>query len=273
LYRGVHVLESRYGAIERAVPQLVEEDLWEQANAQLKRNQRLPKGNATRTYLLRGLIICGQCGATYVGQSIRNRNSSSGAYYRCGRHHPDLYAHAERCTARAVNTAWLEQTVWEDCRQVILHPGASLAEAQRQLQSRLDQVTHLEHQRGSYLQALADKVQERDRIMTLFRRGRVPFAAVEAQLDDIAREEAELRQQCSALDAQKALVEASEAHMTSACHLLQRLQGRLEEVEQTNDEDTKRQVIELLVHGIRVETTEDRKLRVTIAYAFTPERV
>src|SRR5262249_20520346 len=62
LYRGVHVLESRYGAIERAVPQLVEEDLWEQANAQLKRNQRLPKGNATRTYLLRGLIICGQCG-------------------------------------------------------------------------------------------------------------------------------------------------------------------------------------------------------------------
>ena len=82
-YRGTHVLDSRYGAIERDVPPLVDVALWEQANAQLKRNQRLPKSNATRTYLLRGLITCGQCGSAYVGQVVTFRSGNQGVYYRC----------------------------------------------------------------------------------------------------------------------------------------------------------------------------------------------
>jgi chromosome segregation ATPase len=165
----------------------------------------------------------------------------------------------------------LESTVWEDCREVILHPGEALEEAPRQLHTRLDHVRRLEKQRGSYMQALAEKVQERDRILTLHRRGRIPAAAVEAQLDEIAREEAELRQQCSALETQKVLAEASEAHFTDTRQMLQRLQGRLEEIERTNNQSTKREVIERLVHGIRVDT--DRKIRITITYAFKSERV
>jgi hypothetical protein len=109
--------------------------------------------------------------------------------------------------------------------------------------------------------------------MTLYRRGRTPLAAIEAQLDDIAREEVELRQQCSALEAQKALAEAFEAHTTNTRHLLQQLQGQVEAIEQRNDQVLKRQVIEMLVHQIRIDTHADRKLSVTITYAFHPERV
>ena len=60
-YKGAHVYDSRYGAIEREVPALVDVTLWEQANAQLKRNQKLPKSNRTREYVLSGLIKCGAC--------------------------------------------------------------------------------------------------------------------------------------------------------------------------------------------------------------------
>jgi site-specific DNA recombinase len=272
-YRGTHVLDSRYGAIERHVPPLVDVALWEQANAQLKRNQRLPKSNATRTYLLRGLITCGQCGSAYVGQVFTFRSGNQGTYYRCCGRSPDHYARQNKCRARVVNALWLERLVWEDCRTFICTPGEALAEAQRQLHDRMRQVAHMDQERGHYVQALAEKAQERDRVMTLFRRGRIALRHVEAQLDDITSEEADLRQQLTAIDAQKAIAEAYEAHMMDASLLLHRLQDRVAEIDRTNDLTTKRQVIELLVHGIRIDTLPKKGWTATITYAFGPEHV
>src|SRR5262249_49862853 len=105
------------------------------------------------------------------------------------------------------------------------------------------------------------------------RRGRSRLEDVEKQLDDITREEAELRQQLSAIDAQKAIAEAYEAHMAGASLLLHQLQDRLTVIDQTNDLETKRQVIEILVQGIRIDTQEDRRCLATITYTFGPARV
>jgi site-specific DNA recombinase len=152
VYVGTHTLHSRYGAIDREVPPLVDADLWARANAQIQQNRRLPKGNATRTYLLRGIIRCGQCGGTYVGQRITDRTASGSSYYRCtGRtltHYPNR---EHRCRAHVVNALWLEQEVWNDCRQFILHPGETMVEAQRQLQERIAQLRGMEHARSSTL--------------------------------------------------------------------------------------------------------------------------
>jgi site-specific DNA recombinase len=266
-YRGVNVLESRYGAIEREVPALVEAALWEQANAQLTRNRRLPKGNATRTYLLRGLITCGLCGSAYLGQTIARPNRPSDVYYRCGAraitHHP---ATQERCRSRAVSAAQLGEIVWEDCRTFIHNPGEALAVARRQIHDRMSQVTRMDQERAQYMHALTEKTQERDRIMTLFRRGRSRLEDVEAQLDDIAREETELRQQLAAMDAQKAIAEAYEAHMTGASLMLHQLQDRLADIDRTNDVAKKREIIELLVQGIRIDGKGARGWEATITY-------
>ena len=273
-YRGVHVLESGYGTIERAVPALVDVALWEQANAQLTRNRHLPKGNATRTYLLSGLITCGKCKNAYVGQALTRRNGTPDAYYRCGARTLTNYpARQERCRSRAVSTAWLEHVVWEDCRAFIRNPGEALAEAQRQLHDRLAQAARMDQERGQYVHALAEKAQEKDRIMTLFRRGRIRLEDVEVQLDDIAREEAELRQRLAAIDAQKVIAEAYEAHMTGASLLLHQLQDGLAEIDRTNDLAKKQQVVELLVQGIRIDSKADRGVEATITYVFGPPHV
>src|SRR5262245_18963543 len=125
-YKGTHVYESRFGPIEREVPPLVDTALWERANAQLQSNRRLPKGNATRTYLLRGLITCGRCGATYVGQTVPRPNGQRDIYYRCGNRAGLIDpAVGARCASRIVNATWLEQLVWEDCRSFIQDPGAA----------------------------------------------------------------------------------------------------------------------------------------------------
>src|SRR5262249_308 len=89
----------------------------------------------------------------------------------------------------------------------------------------------------------------------------------------ITREEASLRAHLAALDAHTALVEAFAAHLTEAQHLLEQLQARVEEVDDSNDVATKRAVVELLVRGIQIDTLPDRTLVVTIDYTFTPARV
>jgi hypothetical protein len=131
----------------------------------------------------------------------------------------------------------------------------------------------MDQERGQYVHALAEKAQERDRVMTLFRRGRIRLEDAETQLDDIAREEAELRQQLAAIDAQKAIAEAYEAHITGVSLLLHQLQNRLAEIDRTNDLTIKRQVVGLLVKGIRIVHEEGRGWVAIITYYFRPECV
>jgi hypothetical protein len=74
--------------------------------------------------------------------------------------------------------------------------------------------------------------------MTLYRQGQVPFDAVERQLQDIAAEEATLRQHLAAIEA-------------------------------AQDRVAMRQIIEMLVQRIEVETTEEdgkKHATVTITY-------
>ena len=137
------------------------------------------------------------------------------------------------------------------------------------------EVIHAERQRLQ--RALTEQATERDRMMTLFRRGRATLAEVETHLDAIDHEAEALRTKLGALRAQQELADAFAAQYADATMLLTRLQERLEEVEQTNDVQTKRQVIELLVARIGVETTEviprRKQANLTITYTFVPRRV
>jgi hypothetical protein len=109
--------------------------------------------------------------------------------------------------------------------------------------------------------------------MTLFRHGRVTLQDAERHLDTIASEEATLRHQLGAMEAQKALAEAAEAHMTEARLLLARLHDQIESIDAIDNQSMKREVIEMLVRKIRIDTKPDRHVTATITYAFSPVRV
>jgi hypothetical protein len=92
------------------------------------------------------------------------------------------------------------------------------------------------------------------------------------------REEADVRQHLMAIDAQKTLAEAFESHMTEARLLLTQLHTRLAEIEQTQDVTVMRQVVEVLVRNLRIDTHEGatprrKQATVTIPYAFSPHSV
>src|SRR5205823_1298166 len=89
-FMGIH----RYGVrskkpgrdiIEREVPAIVSVEQWERAQQALARRMLFSRRNATRDYLLRGLITCGVCGLTYCGTAWPDTASSTGSklYYAC----------------------------------------------------------------------------------------------------------------------------------------------------------------------------------------------
>jgi site-specific DNA recombinase len=279
VYYGVHTLGSQRGGIARKVPSLVCQATWDAAQEQLRRNQRLPKNTVHRLYLLRSLITCGACSARFIG-TPHPRPRKTGPrieyYYRCGTqsisHLPTGHT---RCPAKRIKAEWLEDLIWQDCRTFILHPGEALAEAKRQLDARLQQSPRVIEEHRRVQQALGEKAIERDQILTLFRRKKIALEEAEKQLDAIEQEANALRTAISAIQAQRDLADAFAAHYHEATTLLERFRERLDVVEATNDMATKRQMVELLVAGIQVDTVgagKEKHATITITYTFSPKR-
>jgi site-specific DNA recombinase len=227
-----------------------------------------------RFYLLRGLVRCGICGKNYVGTQ-RGSGSTPGwraAYYRCGSQlgavHPDP---ATRCHGAEVRAERIEDIFWQDCRYFIEHPDDALGDPQEQLRARLAQTSGGEGERRRLVALLRDKDAARDRVMTLFRRRRSSLDDVERQLDEIARESGELRAMVDTIDAQVELAKAWESRITDAAVMLARFREHVDEIEATNDVDGKRQVFDLFVQSITVQTEGNgrrKKPEITVRYVF-----
>ncbi len=94
--------ESEWIAV--AVPAIVEQSLWDQAQEQLKRAKEMATRNAKRTYLMRCRVKC-SCGYAMTGSFHTNTR-----YYRCcGK----ATGAAKRCTEPVVNADRLEWQTWE----------------------------------------------------------------------------------------------------------------------------------------------------------------
>jgi site-specific DNA recombinase len=227
--------------------------------------------NATHTYLLRGLIRCETCGRIYVGSFAKGHR-----YYRCGAS-CSFAKPGERCGSKMLRADWLEDAVWQECRRFILNPGEALNEARRALRERMADATRFDAKRRVTLDALAGKETERERILTMYRRGKIDADEAERELDAIAREAGQLREDLESMRAQSALVDIQEAHLTETAALLDRLRGELQAIDATNDLTRKREVIEHYVRQITVQTRvlgpRRKEADVKIALRLAPKAV
>jgi site-specific DNA recombinase len=115
LYVGRHVFNSRHGAIEREVVPLVDEQVWQRVQAMLETNRGVRAGFPKRTYLLRGLLVCANCGCRFNGTPTSNGHWRD-YYYRCNGWLAAVHPIAdERCRAKHIPADWLEALVWEQC--------------------------------------------------------------------------------------------------------------------------------------------------------------
>jgi site-specific DNA recombinase len=260
-YMGLHEYGKRTQnphrqIITRKVPPIVSEDTWRRAQQALKANFLFGKRNARRQYLLRGLVKCGLCQLTYVGVAANRSNCKAEFYYRCNGKY-GFRGHygkqGQHCPSKSIRGEYLEPLIWQEVEQFLRNPGevvehlrARLASDVRGAGSSRAQVMRLEN-------TLRQKASERDKVVGLFRRGRIETAALDRQLDDIAKEETALRTQIELITSKLRGVEAGDQNLASAEALLQKLRRRLDE---PISWEIKRQLIEIFVAGIRMDTIE-----------------
>jgi hypothetical protein len=187
------------------VPPVVSEQTFAQVQAKLDANQQGAARNTRHEYLLRALISCGACRLGCTG-----RQTAAGyRYYLCrGRTDPLRVAQGERCTARYIPAAQLDELVWADLCALLTDPahltralaqaqgGAWLPQELRARQATIGQALgQLDRQQQRLLDAYLAEVitlPELDRKRQDLDRRRDTLLAQQRQLDAAARQKLEL---------------------------------------------------------------------------------
>jgi len=109
------------------VPVIVDELMWNAAQRQLHQNfLHSPRNNKQHQYLLRGLIRCNRCGATYVGSFSHGRRN-----YHCNRIDYLAASDGKRCGAGWIQAERVEEAVWSAISEVLSQPHLLVEEYRR----------------------------------------------------------------------------------------------------------------------------------------------
>jgi site-specific DNA recombinase len=269
-YMGKHIFGKRAKnpnrkPIIRAAPAIVSEETWKAAQEVLKSNRYMSPRNTRRSYLLRGLIKCGVCGLTFCGVTM-----NSGPYYRCnGRQFArGVYgATGQRCPSKLINGSYVEQRVWADIETFLRNPGEILEWLRQRLQLDGEEQQRRERDLERLRGLLEQKSEERDRILGLFRRGRIDETTLDKQMDEIEKESAGLRAE---IEAESRVLSSGDQReqLKSAEALLAALRKRLDK---PISPELKRRIVETLVDNVRVDTVERwgvEQSQITVTYRF-----
>lgn len=245
-YKGIHQYGKRASRqreiIERSVPAIVSEDLWERAQMVLKKNCKFSKRNAKTIYLLRGIIRCGNCGCMY-----RGTDSKGARYYQCGGRTSWKRSARAKCTGRSINMDWLDGVVWDDCMSYINNPSAAIESIQasdnneQEDQAKIDLISS----------QLATCDTERERVMDMYRTNLVTMTELTTQLDKVASKKATLQKQLTTMQNERVINNVFAAR-ESAREILELVQKKLSSSELSNE--LKRNVILTMVDGITLTT-------------------
>ncbi|MCM3699254.1 recombinase family protein [Paenibacillus macerans] len=283
-YKGIHDYGKRSKRvreiIRREVPAIVSEETWEAAQVTLRENQLEGVRNATRQYLLRGLIKCGCCGHTYVGVSYPTGSSNppdgirpKKPFYSCAGKSAYKGPLQGKCRSKNIPSEWIEDLVWTECVNFILNPGDAIKELQEGMKEKRS--LREEYEREIYLisQAIDDKESERQSILNLYRQKMITALDVEKQLREIMEEslnlEKRIKQLNSLIDADKLVT----IHFDSAEKLLLDFRSK---IEGDPTFEIKRQIVKTLVKEITVYTVtppdgNDKKKKADVKVRFSFE--
>jgi site-specific DNA recombinase len=272
-YMGEHLFGRRTKnrdrkVIVRRVQPIVSEEIWTAAQQVLQDNRIEATRNTRQPYLLRGLIKCGLCGLTFSGMRISRQNDH---YYRCnGRQQArGLYGiDGKKCPSRTLNGDYVERLVWADIESFLRNPGEILERLRERVAMQGGERQRRQKELDDLRARLQQKTVEQDRVLALFRRGRIDDATLDQQLDQINTETVEIQ---SDIDAAARALAAGDraAQFKSAEALLETLRKRLAG---PVPHELKRRIVEILVEKVESNTIERwgvQQSEIVITYRFS----
>ena len=247
------------------IPAIVSQEQFEMIQEKLKYNQSIASRNNTKhQYLLRAMISCGLCQLACTGRTT----DTGHAYYACNGKRPLLQSpRTEKCPSRLLPVGQLDDLVWADVCQVLLHPECLvLARPRAQGGQWLPQ--ELQVRRENLRKARVSAEHQMERLTEAYLAGVVP-------LEEYKRRRPELEQRLEGLAAQLRQLEASASKHVELAGIAQSMEEFCQRVsaglEQASFEQ-KRHLIELLIDRV-VVTNEEVEIRYVIPTSASSEQV
>ena len=179
------------------VPPVVSEEIFAQVQAKLDANQQCAARNTRHEYLLRALVSCGACRLSCTGRQV----AKGYRYYLCrGRTDPLRVAQEERCTARYIPAAQLDELVWADLCALLTDP-AQAARALARAQSGAWLPQELQARQAAIGQALAQLDRQQQRLLDAYLAEVIALAELDRKRQDLDRRRDTLLAQQRQLDA------------------------------------------------------------------------
>src|SRR5690348_5422107 len=183
--------------IEVPVPPVVSAEIFAQVQAKLDANQQGAARNTRHEYLLRALVSCGACRL-----SCGCRQTAAGySYYLCrGRTDPLRVAQGQRCTARYIPAAQLDELVWADLCALLTDP-AQVARALARARGGDWLPQELQARQATIRQALGQLERQQQRLLDAYLAQVIGLDELERKRQDLDRRRGTLLAQQRQLDA------------------------------------------------------------------------
>jgi site-specific DNA recombinase len=196
------------------VPAIVSTDTFDRVARRLDDNKRFAARNSKVPSLLQGLAACAGCGYGYYRTSTRTTNKTI-YYYRCLGSDDYRYEGGRVCANKPVRADYLDQVVWDHITGLLADPQLIRAEIDQRLDAArtADPVARQRKSLGSALTKTATSIA---RMIEAYGEQLITIDELRARMPDLRAQEANLRNQIHALDAQLA---DRDAYLTLAADL------------------------------------------------------
>lgn len=123
--RNSHAISTGLIEIEGGIPAIVDKETWHKAQERLKGRQHVTgRLHAKEDYLLSGLVYCGDCGSTMVGNRFNGTHRTLGkkmyCYYKCNRSSRTGLP----CSTKKVKKEWIEDFVIRHVKESMFNTKA-----------------------------------------------------------------------------------------------------------------------------------------------------
>jgi len=209
--------------IPGATPPIIDRDLFETAQAQLKRNKDRASRNTKQQYLLSGYIRCRRCNRNYWGYVKRAKwggDYHAKRYYRCSGNLQMVSP--VRCGNRNLPADKVEALIWQEVEKLLSHPDLVLAELERKRAEVNNKGFH-EEELGQVNRRLKALDREQDQLLQWALKG-FPEETVIRENEKFNRQRAELKERRAELETridQAKQAEVDIAGIERFCELVQ----------------------------------------------------
>lgn len=287
--------------IESTSPALISQEDYDALQAAIDENSHLPPPNASRTYLLSGLIRCGRpnCGYTWSGFTAKDpgskgpedhfrtdgsrggpgsrggkgRKAGTWSYYQCSAGSSattERHQDGRGCTTRSgIRALEIEGAVWAIVEAIVRNPQQLLERAQAEIDARRADVPARDARLVSIRERQYELSRERERVEMAHQKGRSSWARTERELDHIDAQVAELTRERAMLESNERMLDSMNARLQRSGVVIAEYRDKLDDL----DDERKRELIRLFVpEVVALQSGRKWKARVVVDLGALVER-